>query len=857
MDRERISKGSGGWEQDGKRSKGSGDLEQEEQQAKEEEEGEKEEERYKVEGKETKEGKDKEEEAKGGNEEKEKEKSPQEGRKVSKLQRRLEDDDTDEEEECAKESAKEHGKEREKHRKVGSQGEDLRRICADEMQGSGRRGSGRRGSGRKAGAAETGSARTEVGSNRKSRLGEVGRQDGGKMEDEGERDGERKRRGKEDKVKETKEKEGGKKGRSKGSGRREKAEIPLKATRVFADSSTDWNADPSAAAATSDGLPCKSPRSIREGSFFGGLSSFRFTPDVRALWSRTKTMNERDGEGDGVNAYTSYRVTTKSPASDGEVYVIRRFSDFEWLHDRLGDLYRGAIVPPLPDKNVVEKFRFSREFVESRRRGLETFVRRVARHPVLGGAEELQHFLKDSEDRWTMEMRKTSESKLLGAKPSDFLSLFSSVQTTLASAVLGREEAAEEAETERMRRYADALEKALSDCHRDALQFVKKQREEAETERMRRYADALEKALSDCHRDALQLVKKQRGCAGHAGVRGMLVCRACWCAGHAGVPGMLVCGACWCAGHAGVRGMLVCGACWCAGHAGVRGMLVCGACWCAGHAGVRGMLVCGACWCAGHAGVRGMLVCGACWCAGHAGVRGMLVCGACWCAGHAGVRGMLVCGACWCAGHAGVRGMLVCGACWCAGHAGVRGMLVCGACWCAGHAGVRGMLVCGACWCAGHAGVRGMLVCGACWCAGHAGVRGMLVCGACWCAGHAGVRGMLVCGACWCAVQLGRRSGDGVELGASMCEFGKTLQSLGQWEEGPLGKCFREVGNKADIVGSATRNNAQVFLENLEEPLKEYVRFVSSLKKAISDRSLAWRNLNQLEADLKAKKGKL
>ncbi|CAI5955256.1 unnamed protein product [Closterium sp. NIES-65] len=163
----------------------------------------------------------------------------------------------------------------------------------------------------------------------------------------------------------------------------------------------------------------------------------------------------------------------------------------------------------------------------------------------------------------TMEMRKTSESKLLGAKPSDFLSLFSSVQTTLASAVLGREEVTEEAETERVRRYADALEKALTDCHRDALQFVKKQ-------------------------------------------------RGGW-------------------------------------------------------------------------------------------------------------------------------------------------------------------------------------------------------------------------------VEEGGSGGWGLEeLGASMCEFGVALQSLGQWEEGPLGKCFSEVGNKADIVGSATRNN-----------------------KAISDRSLAWRNLNQLEADLKAKKGKL
>ncbi|CAI5955258.1 unnamed protein product [Closterium sp. NIES-65] len=64
-----------------------------------------------------------------------------------------------------------------------------------------------------------------------------------------------------------------------------------------------------------------------------------------------------------------------------------------------------------------QKFRFSREFVESRRRGLETFVRRVARHPVLGGAEELQHFLKDSEDRWV------SQHPVLGVseEPQQFM----------------------------------------------------------------------------------------------------------------------------------------------------------------------------------------------------------------------------------------------------------------------------------------------------------------------------------------------------------------------------------------------------------------------------------------------------
>lgn len=277
--------------------------------------------------------------------------------------------------------------------------------------------------------------------------------------------------------------------------------------------------------------------------------------------------------GDGVNAYTSYRVTTKSPSTEGEVYVIRRFSDFEWLHDRVGDLYKGAIVPPLPDKNVLEKFRFTREFVESRRRGLESFINRLAAHPIVGRADELEHFLKDSEDTWTMEMRKTAETKVLGAKSSDLMHMFQSVQWSLASTLLGTEEVSEERETERLKSYADALDRCLADCHRDARQFGKRQR----------------------------------------------------------------------------------------------------------------------------------------------------------------------------------------------------------------------------------------------------------------------------------------------DLGASMCLFGASLQALGLaegGEEGPVGRCFSEVGNKADIVGTATRNNAQVFLESLEEPLKEYVRLVQAIKKAISDRSAGWTRMHQVEAELKAKRGK-
>ena len=47
-------------------------------------------------------------------------------------------------------------------------------------------------------------------------------------------------------------------------------------------------------------------------------------------------------------------MQTNLPEFEGpEKIVIRRYSDFEWLHDRLAERYKGVFIPPLPEKNAV------------------------------------------------------------------------------------------------------------------------------------------------------------------------------------------------------------------------------------------------------------------------------------------------------------------------------------------------------------------------------------------------------------------------------------------------------------------------------------------------------------------------
>lgn len=187
-------------------------------------------------------------------------------------------------------------------------------------------------------------------------------------------------------------------------------------------------------------------------------------------------------QGEGLNAYVTYKVSVKTNLPQyrhEKADVIRRFSDFGWLHDRLADKNKGIIVPPLPEKNAVEKFRFSAEFIEVRRRALDVFVNRVARHPQLCLSTDLQLFLEANEEAWAREVGRPMDSSYFKKRPGDFVQMFKEVQTSLTNAVLGKEKVEEEtdAEYEQLKSYVAGLDANLGDCQRQSLRLVKRQKE--------------------------------------------------------------------------------------------------------------------------------------------------------------------------------------------------------------------------------------------------------------------------------------------------------------------------------------------------------------------------------------------
>uniref|UniRef100_T1IUB9 PX domain-containing protein n=1 Tax=Strigamia maritima TaxID=126957 RepID=T1IUB9_STRMM len=132
------------------------------------------------------------------------------------------------------------------------------------------------------------------------------------------------------------------------------------------------------------------------------------------------TITDPQKIGDGMSSYMAYKVRadysgvitkTNLPYYKKKQFaVMRRFSDFLGLHDKLAakHIHLGRIVPPAPEKSLVGMTKIkmakdgdggaSADFVEKRRAALERYMNRTAAHPVLKTDPDFREFLEmDSE----------------------------------------------------------------------------------------------------------------------------------------------------------------------------------------------------------------------------------------------------------------------------------------------------------------------------------------------------------------------------------------------------------------------------------------------------------------------------
>ncbi|KAI9300518.1 hypothetical protein BJ944DRAFT_170684 [Cunninghamella echinulata] len=104
--------------------------------------------------------------------------------------------------------------------------------------------------------------------------------------------------------------------------------------------------------------------------------------------------------------YISYLITTYTQvetfSSNHPKPVRRRFQDFVWLYNALSLEYPACVIPFLPEKyrlKYIKGDRFDNEFIEKRRLGLQLFLNRIARHPLLQLSQSTRIFLESRDFR--------------------------------------------------------------------------------------------------------------------------------------------------------------------------------------------------------------------------------------------------------------------------------------------------------------------------------------------------------------------------------------------------------------------------------------------------------------------------
>lgn len=244
-----------------------------------------------------------------------------------------------------------------------------------------------------------------------------------------------------------------------------------------------------AASATNSGLDDLTPfLPASDGQYDRSMSSLNSSSASSARGEPPSniqvTVSEPVKQGEGMNAYISYKIsltTTRPQFSKSSFSVVRRYSDFVWIHGHLSALYPGVVVPPLPEKLLVG--RFSPEFIESRRRALQLFLQRCCLHPELQHSEHLTTFLEASEDQlqaFRKDPRHAAPNAQRGVLFQWLDDTVNTISSTLITPATNLPKTPADIEVEDMMAYIEGLEPIMTGLHKHAHGLTKRAREIAD-----------------------------------------------------------------------------------------------------------------------------------------------------------------------------------------------------------------------------------------------------------------------------------------------------------------------------------------------------------------------------------------
>jgi len=187
------------------------------------------------------------------------------------------------------------------------------------------------------------------------------------------------------------------------------------------------------------------------------------------------TVSDPEKKGEGMSQYMSYKVNTDYVASNGQPArssVLRRFSDFVWLYEKLYVSFKGILIPPLPEKGILT--RFTGSFIDERMRGLKQFLNRIAAHHGLAQSEEVNLFLHGNDS----ELSDARDGNGLTFDSTSFVTFFTESVRTITNTFKNkeREKTEDDLACEKIVQGIGELDTALISVHEKTSDILKKEK---------------------------------------------------------------------------------------------------------------------------------------------------------------------------------------------------------------------------------------------------------------------------------------------------------------------------------------------------------------------------------------------
>ena len=119
-------------------------------------------------------------------------------------------------------------------------------------------------------------------------------------------------------------------------------------------------------------------------------------------------------------SYVTYLITT-TPLN---LKVRRRYSDFDWLHQMLQNLYLWNVIPTTPRKNRFASDKFSEPFLKKRMRALEKFLNYCLLNPIIKCSQIFFDFISIEKEADFQKKKKEYEKMKPPIYVEDFQTLF-------------------------------------------------------------------------------------------------------------------------------------------------------------------------------------------------------------------------------------------------------------------------------------------------------------------------------------------------------------------------------------------------------------------------------------------------